>query len=195
MFNDLSSTMSLLLTRRSGKARDMISPGPDDAELASILAAATRVPDHGKLNPWRIVVIPADQRTAFGDMLATAYRADKPEAGRLEIDAMHQFAAQAPIMVALLSTPVESSKIPLWEQQMSVGAVAMQMLNAVHALGYVGNWLTGWPSLSRVVAESLGATGPNDRIAGFFYFGTAAKALEERPRPEAAQIVSHWRSK
>ncbi|QJQ31092.1 nitroreductase [Sphingomonas lacunae] len=192
MFNDPSSALSLLLSRRSGKARDMIGPGPDAAELDLILRAATRVPDHGKLNPWRLVVIPQEERAAFGAMLCDAYRAERPDAGRLEIEAMDSFAKVAPLMIALLSTPVESSKIPLWEQQMSVGAVAMQLLNAAHALGFVGNWLTGWPSFNRAVAESLGARGAEDRVAGFFFFGTAAKPLEERPRPEIAQVVSTW---
>ena len=194
MFNDLSTALSLLLTRRSGKARDMIEPGPDAGQIELLLAAATRVPDHGKLNPWRLVVIPQEERAAFGAMLVDAYRAEKPDAGRLEIEAMDNFAKVAPLMIALLSTPVASSKIPLWEQQLSVGAVAMQLLNAAHAMGFVGNWITGWPTFNRTVAESLGATGPEDRIAGFFFFGTAAKPLEERPRPEPGTVISTWRS-
>ena len=194
MFNDLSTTLSLLLTRRSGKARDMIEPGPDAAQIELLLAASTRVPDHGKLNPWRLVVIPQEERAAFGAMLVDAYRAEKPDAGRLEIEAMDNFAKVAPLMIALLSTPVASSKIPLWEQQLSVGAVAMQLLNAAHAMGFVGNWLTGWPTFNRTVAESLGATGPEDRIAGFFFFGSAAKPLEERPRPEPGTVITTWRS-
>ena len=195
MFNDLSTPLSLLLTRRSGKARDMIAPGPDAAQIDSIVRAATRVPDHGKLNPWRLALIPAEERAAFGAMLADAYRTDKPEAGRLEIEAMENFAQAAPLVIVLLSTPVQSGKVPLWEQQLSVGAVAMQMPNAAHAMGFVGNWLTGWPTFNRSVAESLGARGPEDRVAGFFFFGTAAKELEERPRPESGEILSVWRSK
>lgn len=194
MFNDLSTPLSMLLTRRSGKARDMIAPGPDADQIDQIIAAATRVPDHGKLAPWRLVIIPPEERAAFGALLADAYRGEKPEAGRLELEAMENFPAFAPLMIALLSTPAESSKIPLWEQQLSVGAVAMQMLNAAHAMGFVGNWLTGWPTFNRSVAESLGARGSEDRIAGFFFFGTAAKELEERPRPDSGAILSVWRS-
>lgn len=195
MFNDLTTPISMLLTRRSGKARDMAEPGPDAGQTDLILRAATRVPDHGKLSPWRLVIIPREERAAFGAMLATAYRAEKAEAGRLEIEAMENFAKVAPLMIALISTPVESSKVPLWEQQLSVGAVSMQLLNAAHALGFVGNWLTGWPSFNRSVAESLGASGAQDRVAGFFFFGTATKPLEERPRPETAAVVSVWRAK
>ena len=192
MFNDTSSPLALFLTRRSAKARDLVTPGPDDAQLAQIIAAGSRVPDHGKLAPWRFVEIPADQRAAFADVLTDAYRAERPDAGRLEIQAMVDFAHSAPCLVALLSTPVLPHKIPLWEQQLSCGAAAMQMLNAAHALGYAGNWLTGWPATSTAVAHALGATGAEDRIAGFIFIGSASRQLEERPRPETAQIWHKW---
>jgi nitroreductase len=192
MFNDLSSPASLLATRRSGKARDMVAPGPDSAQLAAIVTAAMRVPDHGKLAPWRLVIIGADQRDAFAGLLTTAYCKEKPAAGRLELEAMDAFARQAPTMIALLSTPIGASKIPLWEQQLSAGALAMQLLNAAHAAGFVGNWLTGWPANSADVAAALGATGPDDRIIGYVFIGTPARELEERPRPDFAQVVSYW---
>lgn len=193
MLNDRSTPLALLLTRRSGKARDMIAPGPDANQLAAILSAAMRVPDHGKLAPWRIVVIPAEEREAFAARLVAAYRAERPDAGRLEIDAITGFARQAPVMLALISTPVAGSKIPLWEQQLSAGAVAMQLLNATHAQGFVGSWLTGWAAESAAVATMLGATGAEDRIAGFFFLGTAGRAPEERPRPDPATRISQWR--
>lgn len=195
MFNDISSALTLLQTRRSGKARDMIAPGPDAAQLADILAIATRVPDHGKLAPWRFVVIRNDQRGAFAELLVSAYCAERPDAGRLELEAMHSFAHHAPTLVVMLFTPVAESKIPLWEQQLSMGAAAMQLLNAAHAHGFVANWLTGWPAQSQAVARALGADGPHDRIAGFVFMGTAAKALEERPRPEKSQVIRHWQAK
>lgn len=195
MFNDNSSALTLLRSRRSGKARDMVAPGPDAAQLADILAIATRVPDHGKLAPWRFVIIGADERGAFAELLVSAYRAERPNAGRLEIEAMHSFAHHAPTLVAMMFTPVVESKIPLWEQQLSMGAAAMQLLNAAHAHGFVGNWLTGWAADSRAIAAALGANGEHDRIAGFVFIGSAAKPLDERPRPEASQIVSNWRGK
>jgi nitroreductase len=170
----------------------MVAPGPTAAQLDAILLSAMRVPDHGKLNPWRLVVIGIDQRDAFEQLLTTAYRSEKPDAGRLEIEAMENFARQAPCLIALLSTPVVASKIPLWEQQLSAGAVAMQLLNATHAAGFVGNWLTGWPANNADVAQSLGATGADDRVVGYFFIGTAARDLEERPRPDAASVISHW---
>ncbi len=191
MFNDLTSLPAFLATRRSGKPRDMNGPGPNAAQLQTILAAAMRVPDHGKLNPWRFVVIDADQRDAFAKLLTTSYRAEKPEAGRLEIEAMEQFAHQSPCLVAVLSTPVETSKIPLWEQQLSTGAACMQLLNAAHALGFVGGWLTGWPTYNDLVKHSLGG-GDKDQIAGFIFIGTASKELEERPRPDPNSVIIQW---
>ena len=191
MFNDLVSPAALLSTRRSGKARDLVAPGPDAAQLETILNSAMRVPDHGKLSPWRFVVI--ENREAFAALLVSAYRAEKPEAGRLEIETMEKFARFAPCLIALLSTPVAPSKIPLWEQQLSAGAVAMQLLNAAHAGGFVANWLTGWPANNAEVLAALGATGPEDRMIGYVFIGTAARELEERPRPDAGAVVSFWR--
>jgi len=192
MFNDLSTTAALLATRRSAKPRDMIAPGPDAGQLRRILEAAMRVPDHGKLNPWRFVIIEADQRPAFADLLEQAYRAEKPDAGRLELEAMVQFAHQAPVKVAVLSTPTENSSIPLWEQQLSAGAACMNLLLATHAAGFVGSWLTGWPAYNGAVLASLGGA-PTDRIAGFLFLGSPSRPLEERPRPAYEAVVSTWK--
>lgn len=190
MFNDTTTPISLLLSRRSGKPRDMIAPGPDAAQLETILTAASRVPDHGKLAPWRFVTVAADQRDALADLLVSAYQAEKPEAGKLELDAMVQFAHQAPSLVVVLSSPVVGSKIPLWEQELSTGAACMQLLNAAHALGFVGGWLTGWPTYSARVRDAFG-TG-DERIAGFVFLGSPSKALEERPRPNLSDVVRAW---
>jgi nitroreductase len=190
MFNDLTSPASLLATRRSGKPRDMIAPGPDAAQLEVILAAACRVPDHGKLAPWRMVIVGADRREALSDLLVGAYRAEKPEAGRLELEAMAQFSHQAPALVVVLSAPVIGSKIPEWEQELSAGAACMQLLNAVHAQGFVGSWLTGWPAYSDQVRDAFGDA--SMRIAGFIFIGSPGRALEERPRPDASDIIRQW---
>ncbi|WP_041390320.1 nitroreductase family protein [Sphingobium chlorophenolicum] len=190
MFNDRTSPLSLLQTRRSGKPRDLIAPGPDEGQLRAILEVAQRTPDHGKLAPWRFVIVPLEKRGTLATLLENAYRAEKPDAGRLEIEAMHQFAHQAPTLVVALSAPVEGSKIPLWEQQLSVGAAIMNLLHATHALGFAGGWLTGWPSYNEDVRAAF-AQG-NERIAGFVFIGTPGKAQEERPRPEYDNIVSVW---
>lgn len=189
MFNDLSSPAALLATRRSGKPRNMVAPGPDAAQMAAILAAAMRVPDHGKLAPWRFVVVPADRRDALAHLLTQAYRAEKPDAGRLEIEAMDQFARQAPALVVALSSP-KDGHIPAWEQHLSAGAACMQLLNAAHAAGFVGGWLTGWAAYSETVRDAFG-TAP-ERIAGFLFIGSPGGDLSERPRPEVADVVSIW---
>jgi nitroreductase len=190
MFNDLSSPLALLQTRRSGKPRDLIAPGPDDAQLRQILEVALRTPDHGKLAPWRFVIVSQDKRDALADLLEAAYRVEKPDAGRLEIEAMHQFAHQAPTLVVALSSPVAGSKIPLWEQELSAGAAIMNLLHATHALGFAGGWLTGWPSFNDDVRDAFGKDG--EKIAGFVFIGTPGKPQEERPRPEYDAIVSTW---
>ncbi|MEP6784630.1 MAG: nitroreductase [Sphingomonadales bacterium] len=190
MFNDTSSPLALLRTRRSGKPRDMITPGPDAAQLRTILEAAMRVPDHGKLAPWRFVIVDAEQRDHLKSVLLAAYRAERPEAGRLEIEAVERFATEAPTLVVVLSSPVQPSKIPLWEQELSVGAAIMTMLTAATASGFVGSWLTGWAAYSDAVRDAFG--GPHERIAGFVYFGTPARALDERPRPDYDSIVAYW---
>ncbi|GGB57993.1 nitroreductase family protein [Blastomonas aquatica] len=191
-FNDLSSVTAYLASRRSGRPRDMIAPGPDAAQLRAIVATASRTPDHGKLNPWRVVHIAGHQRDALADVLTTAYRAEKPEAGRLEIEAMETFARQAPELLVVLYSPREASKIPLWEQELSVGAFIMNLLHATHASGFVGGWITGWPSYSDAVRNHFG-TAP-ETIAGFLFLGTASQPLEERPRPEMDAVFSDWRA-
>ena len=137
MFNDRSSTLELLRTRRSGRPRDMVEPGPSSEELRQILEIAMRTPDHGKLHPWRFVHIAQDQRDAFAVLLQQAYRRDNPEPGRLEVEAVDRFARQAPELVVVLSSPTPGHKIPVWEQELSCGAAMMNLHLAAHALGYV----------------------------------------------------------
>jgi nitroreductase len=190
MLNDPSSPLSLLATRRSGKPRDLVAPGPDDAQLATMLAIAARTPDHGKLAPWRFVVVPAERRDALSDLITNAYRAERPQAARLEIDALEQFAHQAPTLVVVLSAPRPDSHIPLWEQELSAGAACMNLLHAAHASGFAGGWLTTWPAYSDVVRDAFGAA--PEKIAGFVFIGTPSKPLDERPRPESDKIVRYW---
>lgn len=190
MFNDRSTPLTLLSTRRSGKPRNMIAPGPDAEQLRTILAIATRTPDHGKLFPWRMVIVPKDRRDAFEAVLAEA--TGHARAGeRIDLAANREFAQQAPTLVVVLSKPVRNSKIPVWEQELSAGALCMNILHAAHALGFVGNWLTGWASYDPHVRDAFG--GPDERIAGFLYIGAPGKPLEERPRPEYGDIVSVWK--
>jgi len=191
MFNDLSSPLALLASRRSGKPRDMIAPGPDAAQLRRMLEIAIRTPDHGKLAPWRFVTVAADQREALSRLLQDAYREEKPNAGRLELEAMDQFARQAPTLVVALSRPAHASHIPIWEQELSAGAACMNLLHAAHASGFVAGWLTGWAAYSPRVRDAFG--GADERIAGFVFIGSPSRALEERPRPDYEAAVSPWK--
>lgn len=191
-FNDLSSPLAYLRTRRSGRPRDMVAPGPDAATLRDIVTLAARTPDHGKLAPWRFVSIPADARDAFAALLVDAYRAEKPSAGRLEIEAMEQFARQAPTLVAILSTPKRESHIPIGEQQLSAGAACMNLEHAANAHGFVAGWMTGWAACCDRVLRALGGR-DGDAIAAFVFIGTPSRPLDERPRPDIDAIFSEWR--
>ena len=190
MFNDTSTPLTLLATRRSGKPRDLVAPGPDSAQLAQMLEIAARTPDHGKLAPWRFVVVPADRRDALSEIITAAYLAERPQAARLEIEALDQFAHQAPTLVVVLSSPKVESHIPLWEQELSAGAACMNLLHAAHSLGFAGGWLTGWAAYADSVRDAFGAA--PEKIAGFLFIGTVSKPLEERPRPESDKIVRYW---
>jgi nitroreductase len=191
IFNDLSSAKALLATRRSGKPRDMVAPGPSDSELREIIATATRVPDHGKLAPWRFVIIPADKRDALAALMQRAYRETKAEPGRIEQEAIDQFAHQAPTLVVVISKPAHASQIPIWEQELSAGAACMNLVTAATAAGYVAGWLTGWAAYSPTVRDALGES--DGKIAGFIFIGSPSRPLDERPRPEYDDVVSTWR--
>ena len=188
--NDSSSALSLLETRRSGKPRELVAPGPSAEELERILTIAMRTPDHGKIAPWRFVIVGQNQRQQLADLLARALPEHDPEAGSAHYAKALQFAHQAPTMIVLISSPIEGHKIPVWEQQLSCGAVAMNLLHATHALGFVGGWITGWQAYSPRVTRAFCNEG--ERIAGFIFLGTPANPLEERPRPELAAHVSEW---
>lgn len=188
MFNDLSSLPAYLASRRSGKPRDMIEPGPDTAQLDAMLHLAMRTPDHGKLFPWRFVKI--TDRAAFAALLEKAFIAANPAARPAQIDAATAPAFMAPSLIILLHAPQPSPKIPLWEQQLSAGAIAMNLLHAAHAHGFVASWITGWASYDPAVCAAF--CEGDERIAGLFYIGTAGQPLEERPRPTPENIVRSW---
>lgn len=190
MLNDGSSILSLLRTRRSGRPRDLVEPGPDAAQLRVILEIAARTPDHGKLHPWRFVHVPRERRADLAALLRRAYLIDNPSPGRLELEANERFAHQAPELVVALSSPTPGHKIPVWEQQLSCGAACMNLLLAAHAMGFAGGWVTGWAAYAPAVQEAFGREG--ERIAGFLFLGTPGAELEERMRPASGEVVSEW---
>jgi nitroreductase len=188
--NNCSSALALLETRRSGKPRDLVPPGPSDAELERILNIAARTPDHGKLSPWRFVIVDRTQRQALADLLSRALPENDPQATAAHYAKALEFAHQAPVMLVLVSAPIRDHKIPVWEQELSCGAVAMNLLHAANALGYVGGWITGWQAYNERVRSAFCADG--ERIAGFIFLGTPANPLEERPRPLLDDLVRQW---
>jgi len=190
ILNDSSSALSLLETRRSGKPRELVEPGPSRSEIDHILTIAMRTPDHGKIAPWRFVVIDRNQRQQLADLLARALPEHDPEATSAHYAKSLEFAHQAPAMIVLISSPIQGHKIPVWEQELSCGAVAMNLLHAAHAIGYVGGWITGWQAYSPRVTSAFCNEG--ERVAGFIFLGTPGNPLEERPRPALAEHVSDW---
>lgn len=192
LLNDLSSPLSYLASRRSGRPRDMIAPGPDADQRRQILEIASRTPDHGKLTPWRFIHVGAEQRPAFHDLLTRAFTADNPEPGEGDREAIQRLAYQAPCLFVVTFAPVTPHKIPEWEQFLSSGAAAMNLLHGAHALGFAGGWITGWASRSEIVRTAF--CSGDERIVGLVYIGTPGLALEERPRPALADISREWLS-
>ena len=183
--------LALLLSRRSGSAKRLTAPGPTPAELDTILEVATRVPDHGKLAPWRFILFEGDGRTRFGEVLARCYRGQMPEVDDERLRSERERFLRAPVVIALISCVRPDIPIPEWEQVLSAGACGMAMILAVHALGYVANWITEWYAYDPCVGEEL-RLDINERIAGFIYIGTSSAPLEDRPRPDFRALVARY---
>jgi nitroreductase len=190
MLNDRSSALSLLETRRSAKPRELVGPGPTTEELEHILSIAVRVPDHGKLTPWRLVTVAENQRNALADLLKRALAAENPDARDAHFEKEDEFAHYAGQLVVLISAPVQGHKIPVWEQELSCGNVGMNLLLGAHALGYVAGWVTGWRAYSPMVNAAF--CEPGQRIAGFIYIGHPSRELEERERPALSDVARPW---
>ena len=180
-------TIDLLLSRRSGSAKAMKEPGPSKKQLAQILQAGARAPDHGKLFPWRFIVFEAKGRERAGDILAEVTKAEGERDKQVEEERARFL--RAPVVIGVVSAAREQHKIPVWEQELSAGAVCQNILVAATALGFVANWLSEWYAYHPVVKDRLGLK-PGERIAGFIYIGMPKDNLEERPRPEMDRIVT-----
>ncbi len=178
--------LDFLLRRRSHPARLLSEPPPDPADLEKILTAGVRVPDHGKLEPWRLIVLSKPARERIARLMAERGRAlDLPQE-KIEKDIA---AFASPLIVTVVSSPKPNERIPLWEQHLSAGAVCLSLLNAALALGYGACWLTGFAAYDDAVRrEGLGLD-PNEAVAGFIHIGRSAVAPPERPRPELGRIV------
>lgn len=184
------AVIDLLLTRRSLVALRMTEPGPTEAELSLILRCAMRVPDHGKLAPWRIQVIAGQRRAELGEHWARIYAQNNPHATPEQLAFERQRPLRAPVLLAV-STRIESDRIPRWEQVLSGAAVCQNALIAANALGYYTQWLTEWPAYDAEAKALLGLQ-MQDEILGYLYIGSASEVPAERPRPQPEDIVSWW---
>lgn len=189
MFNDLTTLTSYFSTRRSGRPAEMIAPGPDDDVMQKIMEMAMRTPDHGKLAPWRFINITEKRRDEFRNLLARAFLSSHPNASESQIIAASKMAEMAPSLVVMIYSP-KISKIPEYEQMLSTGAAGMNLLHGAHIHGFVGSWITGWPAYDEIVRQEFCAD--NEKIAGFFFFGTAGEDLLERERPEIKAHIANW---
>jgi len=190
MLNDRSSILSLLETRRSGKPRELVGPGPTEEELERILAIAIRVPDHGKLHPWRLATVAENQRDALGAIFRLALAEEDECAPVAKHEKADEFAHYPGQLVVLISAPIHDHKIPVWEQELSCGAVGMNLLLGASALGYVAGWVTGWYTYSERVRRAF--CSPGERIAGFIFIGHPSRELEERPRARLSEVCTAW---
>lgn len=187
----MTDAIELLKIRRSVKPREMSGPGPSPAELETILTIGARVPDHGKLTPWRFIVFEGDARARAGEIIANVFARKNPDAPAADIEVEKRRLMDAPLVIAVVSFTREHPKVPPWEQQLSAGASAMNIVTAATALGYGANWLTGWFSFDRDVLDGLGLKS-DERLAGFIHIGTPTKPSEDRPRPNLADIVTRF---
>jgi nitroreductase len=187
----MPEALELLKTRRSVKPNELVGPPPTDGEIDTLLTIASRVPDHGKLAPWRFIVFAGDARFKAGEAIAKAFAAKYSDATAEQIAVEANRLARAPLVVAVVSRAAPHVKIPEWEQALSAGAAAMNLLHAAHALGFAACWITEWCAYDRSVLDALGLA-PHEKIAGFVHIGRALAAPEDRPRPALADIVTRY---
>src|SRR5712672_4283022 len=184
----MPDALQLLKTRRSIKPIELAGPPPSAAEIETLLTVASRVPDHGKLVPWRFIVFEGEARLAAGAAIVAAFRIKYPEAKPEQVEGERTRLARAPLVIAVVSRAAPHVKIPEWEQVLSAGAAAMSLLHAAHALGFAATWITEWYAYDRCVLDAFGLAA-HEKIAGFVHIGRPTHAPEDRPRPALADIV------
>lgn len=187
----IPALVDYLKTRRSVTLPFLGEPGPSEAELNEMLTIATRVPDHGKLAPWRLIVYRGAARAKIGERLAEIAGKRNPEADAAMIEKERTQFLPAPLTIGVLSTAASHPKIPELEQVLSAGNVAFNLVHAAHALGFAAHWVTRWFSFDAAAAQMLGAE-PGEQFVGFVHIGTPETQLEDRDRPVLAECVSEW---
>jgi nitroreductase len=187
----MPDALELLKTRRSIKPHELTGPPPSAVEIDTLLTIASRVPDHGKLAPWRFIVFEGEARRRAGDAIVAAFRAKYPDATDAQAQAERERLTRAPLVIAVVSRAAPHVKIPEWEQVLSAGAAAMNLVIAAHALGYAASWLTEWYAYDRAALDGLGLA-PHEKIAAFVHVGRPHGAPEDRPRPPLAEIATRF---
>lgn len=182
------AVLDFLARRRSASALSLAAPGPSEAELADLLRLAARAPDHGKLAPWRFIVLGGEAKAAF------AVGLERIAAGRADATKLQAKLGKLkapPIGVAVVSSP-RPGEIPEWEQLLSAGSVCTNLLHAASAMGYGANWITDWYAYDEEARALLGLS-PAEKVAGYIFIGAPSEAPQERVRPEAAALTTVWR--
>ncbi len=189
--NDTHSLLTFLKTRKSASAKAMAGPGPDATQLQDILEIAARVPDHGKLNPWRFIVFQDAGRAAVGEKFKAAWAKLHPDHGAESLDFQATLFMRAPIVVVVVSTAALHFKIPVWEQQLSSAAVCFNMVLVAQAHGFDAQWQSDWVAYDEAAKAAMGVS-EAENVAGIIYIGTSTVALEDRPRPDVAGLTTYW---
>jgi nitroreductase len=179
-----------LRERHSTPVAQIKGPGPEEAELEEILTSAVRVPDHGKIAPWRLVVYRGDVCKSLGETFLTLALEQNPDMTEAARDAELARFTRAPVVVGVISTAAQHAKIPEWEQVLSSGAVCLNMLMACEARGYVANWRTEWVAYDAKALAALGI-GEGERVAGFIHIGSSDFPTPDRPRPQLSDILTY----
>lgn len=183
--------LARLESRRSAPLRGLVEPGPTPQELERLLQLAVRVPDHGRLAPWRFIVIGGAARRALGLRLDQLYARQNPDLPAAKADMWTQYLLRAPVTLVLVSRPDRSSNVPEWNQVLSAGAAGMALTVAASAMGFATQWLLKWPGRDPEAAALVGVA-PEEKIAGFIHVGRPARVSEDRPRPVLDEVVRFW---
>lgn len=187
----MSDPLSLLNTRYSIPSRQLGEPAPDEATLQALLQAAIRVPDHGKLEPFRLIRLQGEAKLRFGEALATIAERNHPEMSGAKLEKERLRYTYAPLVVTVIARINHDSKVPEIEQKLCAGSVANNLLLGATALGFGAQWLTGWAAYDAGVANLLGLAA-NESVIGFVHMGTAQMEVPDRDRPLLANLFSTW---
>ncbi|WP_254574606.1 nitroreductase family protein [Stenotrophomonas acidaminiphila] len=186
-----SCFLQALDQRRSVPSLQLAEPGPDDATVLAMLAAAVRVPDHGKLVPFRVLRLRGDARHALGDYLARRSRERTPDASLAAVEKDRQRFSHAPLVLTVVARLQDNPKVPEQEQLLTAGCVCFALLQAAQGFGFGAQWLTAWMAYDEGVARHLGVAA-NERIVGFIHVGTPRMRAPERARPDPASLLQDW---